>query len=74
MLKRKWSIWERKQRTWNTGGEGIIVFNLGKKEEGNMPLIRYLQDKLPGWLHLSTDRPIILERAHRTLRNPPGAR
>jgi hypothetical protein len=36
-----------------------------------MPLIRYLQDKLPEWLHLSNDRPIELERAHRAARQPP---
>lgn len=51
-----------------------VLFNLGEKEEGNMPLIRYLQDKLPEWLHMSTDRPIELERAHRALRPPPAAR
>lgn len=51
-----------------------VLLNLGEKEEGNMPLIRYLQDKLPEWLHLSTDRPIELERAHRALRPPPAAR
>ena len=75
MLKRKSSIWKRKQRTWKTGGEGIIVFySIWAKKKRETPLIRYLQDKLPEWLHLPTDRPIELERAHRALRPQPAAR
>lgn len=51
--------------------KNVVLLGLPEKSEGSQSLFDYIQQKLPGWLKLSLDKPIELERAHRSLRPLP---
>ncbi|KAL7866053.1 hypothetical protein SRHO_G00113000 [Serrasalmus rhombeus] len=47
--------------------KNVRVFGLKEGAEGSRPLLDFVQDMLPKWLDLGSDRSFILERVHRTL-------
>ena len=49
--------------------KNAILYNLPEKAEDGPGIFKYIQQKLPEWLHLSLDGPLELERVHRALRS-----
>lgn len=48
----------------------LRIFGIREGAEGNQTLLDFMQNMLPRWLGLDTDRTFTLERAHRTLAPP----
>ena len=51
--------------------KNLILLHLPEDIEGSEPLLSYVQKKLPTWLNLSLERPLELERVHRSLQEKP---